>query len=142
MALIPFWGNALLRTPFDPHVYQVIFPIRTGGTTSSLQPSMSSKDCSACSFPIVFFLSLGSFFIPLWWSTPSWTLEVEPSTALQSSLSVQLAYLQYSALWILTTLAFVNSQLLSSQLRESTELCLGSSLLCCGVEMLSRQKRG
>lgn len=53
---------------------------------------------------------------------------------------MHLSPLQYSALWILATLAFLNCECLSSQLKESSGLCLGSPLLCCSLGMLSKQK--
>ena len=97
-----------------------------------------SKDHSAYSFSIVpWVLVVSSYACDDQHSRP----EAKPFIDL-SEFSMQVSPLWYSALCFLATMAFLNSKLLSSQLREPSGLCLGSPLLCCSLEMLTKQKLG
>lgn len=117
-------------------MHQVIFLLLIGWNTNYSRPTMSSKDHSACSLSVVpWVLVVTSYACDDQHSRP----EPKPFIDLLE-FSMQLSPLWYSALCFLATLAFWNSELLSSQLREPSRLCLGSVLLCCSLEMLAKQK--
>lgn len=127
-------------------MYQVFFPLLTGWNTNYFQPTMSSKDHSACFF--FFFFSI----VPWVLVVSSYACDEQHSRPEANpfidliEFSMLLSPLWYSTLCFLATLACLNSELLSSQLlsfnMESSGLCLCSPLLCCNLEMLDKQKLG
>lgn len=100
---------------------------------------LSYRDCFFCSFLGILSPSWGNFLINMCWSF---------STQLKiwKRPSINTVFFLCAALSSLVLCPEKSSCLffatLSSQLRETTGLCLGSPSLCCGLKIVSRQQAG
>lgn len=134
-----YWSKTLLNP--QPITPCIMFPTVTDDNRDYAW-FWWAQNCPSKSSHVSLFLRLEQFYNRHAMSHPPLMTLRRPYVYLQSSPLMQLSLLCDSVLWILVPLPLSLSKLLSSQLKESTELHLSSLSLHWTLKAIPRQKIG